>query len=122
MIEDLQNTLPLVNMLKDRAIRERHWLQISKICSVRLDPLQPGFKLKNLLDAKLVHFREEVCALVCGCVLLVGGMCVHAFVCVCPRVHVCLPVHMFAFVSVWVSDWVAPSRPTLTHTMVRRPG
>eukprot|EP00698_Gefionella_okellyi_P008566 TRINITY_DN2129_c0_g2_i1.p1 TRINITY_DN2129_c0_g2~~TRINITY_DN2129_c0_g2_i1.p1 ORF type:complete len:4490 (+),score=1324.74 TRINITY_DN2129_c0_g2_i1:457-13926(+) len=60
VIADFSDTLPLLQMLKQPYVIDRHWDKISELVGVQLDYTNPEFKVKNLLDAKLAKFKEEV--------------------------------------------------------------
>ena len=60
VIEDFGNTLPLLQALKNDYVVDRHWENVSQLCGVELDWKNPDFRVKNLLDANLVRFREQI--------------------------------------------------------------
>jgi dynein heavy chain len=60
VIDDFANTLPLLQMLKNDYVIDRHWDKVSELCGTVLDWKNPDFRVKNLLDANLVRFREEI--------------------------------------------------------------
>eukprot|EP01012_Entosiphon_sulcatum_P023115 TRINITY_DN280_c0_g1_i7.p1 TRINITY_DN280_c0_g1~~TRINITY_DN280_c0_g1_i7.p1 ORF type:complete len:2218 (+),score=554.82 TRINITY_DN280_c0_g1_i7:76-6729(+) len=59
-IDDFLELQPVLELLNNPAVRERHWKDIMKITGVtwRLDA--DLFKLGNLLEAKLLNYKEDV--------------------------------------------------------------
>jgi len=59
-IEDLLETVPLLQYLSNKAMRPRHWDAIQKAtkCTFNMDP--DTFKVGHLLDANLIKVAEDV--------------------------------------------------------------
>ena len=59
-IDDLLETVPLLQLLSNKAMMERHWQQLEEVtgCKFHMDPEQ--FKLKKLLAAGLLAVADEI--------------------------------------------------------------
>ena len=58
--EDMDIFLPLVEMLADQAIKERHWEQLIEVTGKEIPYNSESFTLKELLDADLLSVQEDV--------------------------------------------------------------
>ncbi|KAI9150964.1 hypothetical protein H9P43_009579 [Blastocladiella emersonii ATCC 22665] len=60
IVDDLTDVVPLLEMMSHKAIQKRHWDTIMKITksTFNLDPEM--FYLRNLLEAPLLKFREDI--------------------------------------------------------------
>ena len=66
-IKSMLVTLPLVENLRNPAMRERHWKQLLKRCEVDLgtvDPESDDFSLQDLLSLQLHRYEEDVAVIV----------------------------------------------------------
>jgi dynein heavy chain len=60
MVKDMATVLPLVNELHSPAMRDRHWKKLAEVCNTpKIDPSDPKFCLKDLLDLKLHTHVED---------------------------------------------------------------
>ena len=60
-IEDFLEVLPLLQMLSNDAMRQRHWADIMAICKVELKIQDTdNFKLSDLMEADLLKHAEDV--------------------------------------------------------------
>ena len=53
-LDDMEIVLPLVEMLADRSIKERHWEQLIELTGKDIPYQSETFLLKDLLDADLL--------------------------------------------------------------------
>ena len=60
IIDDLLDTVPILELLTSRCVVERHWEKLSEATGANLNPRLPEFRLKNVLEAKLINFKSEV--------------------------------------------------------------
>jgi dynein heavy chain len=60
LVDNFFNTLPLLSLLSNPAVKDRHWRKIAELCGKDLDYRNPEFKVKNLIDAKLVDHKEDI--------------------------------------------------------------
>lgn len=68
MIDDFNETLPLLQGLAGPAMRDRHWEQVSELCQVKLEYASPDFKVKSLVEANLLKFKDEIEEITSGAV------------------------------------------------------
>ncbi len=59
-LDDMEIVLPLVEMLGDRSIKERHWEQLIELTGKDIPYQSETFLLKDLLDADLLTVQEDV--------------------------------------------------------------
>ena len=59
-IEDFLEVLPLLQMLSNNAMRQRHWDEIQEICGVVFKMDAESFTLSNLMEADLLKYAEDV--------------------------------------------------------------
>ncbi|KAF0689476.1 Aste57867_19083 [Aphanomyces stellatus] len=59
-ISDMVEMLPLIRELSADCIKLRHWQDIVKLASAPLPVESEAFKLKDLLDAKLLGHKEDI--------------------------------------------------------------
>lgn len=59
-MDNFRSTLPLIKMLKDPCIRERHWDKICKQLGCLIDPQSESFTLGEVFKLNLVHYAENV--------------------------------------------------------------
>jgi dynein heavy chain len=59
-IEDLLESLPLLQYLSNKSMRSRHWNQVmaATTCTFKMDP--DSFKLKSLMEANLVKHADDI--------------------------------------------------------------
>ena len=67
-IDNFNETCPLLEMMANKAMLERHWLRLEETTSHKFDVESESFQLRNIMEAPLLQFREdiEVCVCVCG--------------------------------------------------------
>lgn len=59
-LEMFRQTLPLIKLLKDPFIRERHWEKISKQLGSNIDPQAEDFTLGSVFKLNLGQYAESV--------------------------------------------------------------
>ena len=59
-IEDFLEVLPLLQMLSNDAMRQRHWTEIQEICDATFKMDADSFKLSDLMEADLLKQAEDV--------------------------------------------------------------
>ena len=59
-VDDFLETLPLLQMLANEAMRPRHWKDIQTECKVEYNMDPATFKLADLMEADFVKYAEEV--------------------------------------------------------------
>ena len=53
-LDDMETVLPLVEMLGDKSIKDRHWEQLQELTGKEIPYASETFLLKDLLDADLL--------------------------------------------------------------------
>ena len=59
-IDDFNETCPLLEMMANKAMLERHWLRIEELTSHKFDVESESFALRNIMEAPLLKFREDI--------------------------------------------------------------
>jgi dynein heavy chain len=60
VLDTLTGTVPLLEMMSNKALQQRHWDQIMAISKTTLNLDPDMFYLRNLLDAPLMENREDI--------------------------------------------------------------
>ncbi|EEB13574.1 ciliary dynein heavy chain, putative [Pediculus humanus corporis] len=59
-IDDFNETCPLLEMMANKAMKDRHWIRLSKLLGYEFDVESETFLLKNVMDAPLLKYKEDV--------------------------------------------------------------
>ncbi|XP_026672559.1 dynein heavy chain 8, axonemal-like [Ceratina calcarata] len=59
-IDDFNETCPLLEMMANKAMQERHWDRMSKLCKYDFDVESDTFTLANVMQAPLLKYKDEV--------------------------------------------------------------
>lgn len=59
-IDDFNETCPLLELMTNKAMKERHWVRLNALFDTSFDPNDPKFTLGKLLDAPILKFKEDV--------------------------------------------------------------
>lgn len=59
-IDDFNETCPLLEMMANKAMKDRHWVRLSKLLGYEFDVESETFLLKNVMDAPLLKYKEDV--------------------------------------------------------------
>ena len=59
VVDEYRNLLPVVQALRNRALKERHWGKIFDIIGQQI-PRDSSFTLQVLLDAKVQEWKDEI--------------------------------------------------------------
>uniref|UniRef100_G1SYW3 Dynein axonemal heavy chain 5 n=1 Tax=Oryctolagus cuniculus TaxID=9986 RepID=G1SYW3_RABIT len=60
MIDDFSECCPLLEYMASKAMMERHWQRIAAITGHSLDVGSETFKLRNIMEAPLLKYKEEI--------------------------------------------------------------
>ena len=59
-IEDFNETCPLLEMMTNKAMLERHWKRMEDLTGHQFDVESESFQLRNIMEAPLLQFREDI--------------------------------------------------------------
>ena len=59
-IDDFNETCPLLEMMTNKAMLERHWKRMEEVTSHSFDVESESFQLRNIMEAPLLQFREDI--------------------------------------------------------------
>ncbi|KAI8792083.1 dynein heavy chain 5, axonemal [Biomphalaria glabrata] len=59
-IDDFNETCPLLEMMANKAMQQRHWERIAQITGHTFDVESENFLLRNLMEAPLLKFKEDI--------------------------------------------------------------
>ncbi|KAK2191796.1 hypothetical protein NP493_45g04011 [Ridgeia piscesae] len=59
-IVDFNESCPLLELMANKAMKPRHWDRISNVTGHKFDLESDAFALKNIMDAPLLEFKEDI--------------------------------------------------------------
>lgn len=59
-IDDFSETCPLLELMANKAMKDRHWKRIMTTISYTFDFDSPTFTLRNVMEAPLLKFKDDV--------------------------------------------------------------
>lgn len=59
-IEDFSECCPLLERMSSKAMMPRHWKQIMDLTEHSFDVESETFKLRNIMEAPLLRYKEEI--------------------------------------------------------------
>ena len=59
-IDDFNETVPLLEMMSNKAMQSRHWDRIAQLTSHTFDVDSDNFLLRNLMEAPLLQNKEDI--------------------------------------------------------------
>jgi dynein heavy chain len=59
-IDDFSETCPLLELMANKAMKERHWKRIAATTGYTFDIESPTFTLRNVMEAPLLQFKDDV--------------------------------------------------------------
>ncbi|KAJ8736205.1 hypothetical protein PYW08_006861 [Mythimna loreyi] len=59
-IDDFNQTCPLLELMADKAMKERHWKRLENLMNCVLDVESEAFTLANVMEAPLLKYKEDV--------------------------------------------------------------
>lgn len=59
-IDDFNETCPLLEMMANKAMQQRHWERIAQITGHSFDVESEGFLLRDLMKAPLLQYKEDI--------------------------------------------------------------
>ncbi|XP_043198855.1 dynein axonemal heavy chain 8-like [Amphibalanus amphitrite] len=59
-IDDFNETCPLLEMMANKSMMERHWDRIATLTGCTFEPESDSFMLRNVMEAPLLKFKEDI--------------------------------------------------------------
>ncbi|XP_026319440.1 dynein heavy chain 8, axonemal-like [Hyposmocoma kahamanoa] len=59
-IDDFNETCPLLELMADKAMKDRHWRRLEELMNCLLDVESEAFTLANVMEAPLLKYKEDV--------------------------------------------------------------
>lgn len=59
-IDDFNDMCPLLELMANKAMKPRHWQRIMEVIDFVFDLESEGFCLKNILEAPLLKYKEDI--------------------------------------------------------------
>ncbi|KAG5338491.1 DYH8 protein, partial [Acromyrmex heyeri] len=59
-IDDFNEMCPLLEMMANKAMKDRHWKKLSKLCQFFFDVESETFTLANVMQAPLLKYKDDV--------------------------------------------------------------
>jgi len=59
-IDDFNETCPLLELMTNKSMQDRHWERIGEACGHKFDVHDPNFSLRHVMEAPLLKFKDEV--------------------------------------------------------------
>lgn len=59
-IDDFNETCPLLELMANKAMKERHWERIANLTSHTFDIQSDNFQLRNIMEAPLLPHKDDI--------------------------------------------------------------
>lgn len=59
-IDDFNEMVPLLELMANKAMKQRHWKRMQEVTQYNLDVESENFTLRNILQAPLLQHKEEI--------------------------------------------------------------
>ncbi|XP_022920277.2 dynein axonemal heavy chain 8 [Onthophagus taurus] len=59
-IDDFNETCPLLELMANKAMKDRHWVRMEKLTGYSFDVESPTFTLRNVMEAPLLKYKDDV--------------------------------------------------------------
>ena len=59
-IDDFNEMVPLLELMTNKAMKTRHWNRMAEVTGHVFDIENDNFTLRNILEAPLLEFKEEI--------------------------------------------------------------
>ena len=59
-IDDFNETCPLLELMANKAMKERHWERIATVTGHEFDIESDTFSLRNIMEAPLLPHKEDI--------------------------------------------------------------
>ena len=59
-IDDFNQTCPLLEMMANKSMKDRHWDRIATLCNCKFNVQSESFLLRDIMSAPLLKYSEEI--------------------------------------------------------------
>ncbi|KAL7306269.1 hypothetical protein TKK_0001703 [Trichogramma kaykai] len=59
-IDDFNETCLILELMANKAVKDRHWLRISELCNYQFNVNSENFNLSSVMAAPILQFKDEV--------------------------------------------------------------
>lgn len=59
-IDDFNETCPLLELMANKAMQDRHWQRMSSLCKYNFDIGSEAFTLASVMEAPLLRYKDDV--------------------------------------------------------------
>lgn len=59
-IDDFNETCPLLELMANKAMKERHWNRIAQLTGHTFDVTSENFQLRNIMEAPLLVHKDDI--------------------------------------------------------------
>lgn len=59
-IDDFNETCPLLELMANRAMKERHWQRIAVLTGQTFEVESENFQLRNIMEAPLLEHKDDI--------------------------------------------------------------
>ena len=59
-IDDFNETCPLLEMMANPAMKDRHWQRLEKLTQCKFDVESESFLLRNVMEAPLLKYKDDI--------------------------------------------------------------
>ena len=59
-IDDFNETCPLLEMMANPAMKDRHWQRLEKLTRCKFDVESESFTLRNIMEAPLLKNKDDI--------------------------------------------------------------
>ena len=59
-IDDFNMTCPLLEMMANKSMKDRHWDRIATLCNCKFNIQSESFLLRDIMAAPLLKYSEEI--------------------------------------------------------------
>lgn len=59
-IDDFNDSCPLLELMANKAMKDRHWKRIEKVTKMTFDVESPTFTLRSVMEAPLLENKDDI--------------------------------------------------------------
>lgn len=102
-INDFNESCPLLELMANKAMKERHWERIAKVTGHSFDLESDSFALRNIMEANLLPHKEDIEVKTLDTAFVYGVFCIfeRKIWFLCEKLLLCRLVltHMYTYFS-----------------------